>query len=289
MDPWVFFKTIVKTAALIGMLSAVGWFLFATNKLESFRTRGAVAAKRKRTALYEAAGRQKKQKYETTQRELRDSLNSCVSSSAATVVDIRNRIVDSEKALTQAEHEFAEGAFAPWWDAIEHAANQLAKSDSGIKQIIQYSKSYRDAVTKLDSEPPAFRAGIDTLPDTTRTADRMRAIVREAQRNFQFASIYEQRKTNKLLIMGFTNLADALNCMSERLGASIDALSDSLADIAETNRANTEELISSANKLYERMEADSSAQREHERDQREMLDNIQRGRRPRRVYPKTFD
>ena len=55
----------------------------------------------------------------------------------------------------------------------------------------------------------------------TATAERMQAIVRKAQRNFQFATIYEQRKTNQILVAGFTTLAQALNQMTGQITASI--------------------------------------------------------------------
>lgn len=233
--------------------------------------------------------RRMNEEHEVTQRQIMTNLVNCVSVSQSAVSDIPKAIQAAEIALTEAEYEFNDGAFAPFWDAVEQAANQLAKSDASIKAVIQYSKNYRDQVAKLVSSPPPFRVGIDTLPDATHTAERMRAIVRKAQKNFHFSTIYEQRKTNKLLVGGFTSLAEALSQMSDRLESSIGALSDSLSDIAETNRANTEELIASVQKLRETVELDSSAQREHEGKQREMLDNIQRRRKPRNVYPKTFD
>ena len=107
---------------------------------------------------------------------------------------------------------------------------------------------HKTEMVKLDSTPPAFRLDIDTLPGATRTADRMHSIVRRAQKDFQFATIYEQRKTNQLLVEGFANLGQALNEMSYRLNASIDALSESLSDaiydLSRSNRENTQELIS---------------------------------------------
>lgn len=64
--------------------------------------------------------------------------------------------------------------------------------------------------------------------DTAVTAERMKAIVRKAQRSFQFATIYEQRKTNQILIAGFTNLAEALDQMAYRITDSIDNLTNSV-------------------------------------------------------------
>ncbi len=264
---------ILLPAALIGLL------FYFHNKNEK-KKEAELRAIRNREEAQIAKAQRQKEEYEATQRQLRESLTHCVSSSEVTVTEIKRHIADADKALSEAEYEFAEGAFAPFWDAVERAANRLAQSDAGINSIILHSKTYREQVTRLDSSPPPFSIAINTLPDTTRVASRMRPIVRAAQKDIHFAQIYEQRMTNKLLIAGFTNLADALNRMGERLEYSIDALTDSMSEIADTHRANTEELISSIASVREVMESDASARREHEEKQREMLDNIQRRRKP---------
>lgn len=235
------------------------------------------------------AEQSRKAEYEKEQRQLRTSLESCIEELDATAKKIHRRIDETDNALEQAEREFSEGAFAPFWDAVERAANLLAESNSGINEIARRSMYYGDAVIKLDSVPPPFKVALDTLPDTTRVAAKMKAIVRKAQKDFQFATIYEQRKTNKLLISGFTNLAEAFTQMSDRLELSLDSLSEALLNIAETDRANTEELIASIQKIDAREALDSEARREHERKHLEILDNIQRKRKPRRVYPETFE
>ena len=258
---------------------AISLFIYFFNKSQKKKA-AELQAIRAREASELAAAQRQKREYETTQRELRESLTHCVTSSEATVAEIKTQIADADVALGEAEHEFAEGAFAPFWDAVERAANQLAQSDTGINSIIQHSKTYGAQVARLDSSPPPFSIAINTLPDTTRVVSRMRLIVKAAQKDFHFATIYEQRKTNKILIAGFTNLADTLSQIGGRLESSISELTDSMSEIADTNRANTEELISSITSVREAMESDASASREHEEKQREMLDNIQRRKKP---------
>jgi hypothetical protein len=75
----------------------------------------------------------------------------------------------------------------------------------------------------------------------------LRSIVRVAQKNFQFATIYEQRKTNQLLIGGFSTLAQAINDLGSRLESSLDELTSSvsleLSAIRRSQREAFEELI----------------------------------------------
>ena len=108
----------------------------------------------------------------------------------------------AEGWLDQAQFEFSDGAFAPFWDSIENAAKWLAHFDQSAKNIEENLSKYTDTIRKYEDEPPQFplaRKSVEKLSVGTATAERMQAIVRTAQRNFQFASIYEQRKTNQIL------------------------------------------------------------------------------------------
>jgi DNA anti-recombination protein RmuC len=115
----------------------------------------------------------------------------------------------------------------------------------------------------------------------------MKGIVRKAQSNFQFAMIFEQRKTNQILVAGFTNLALALEQMTWRitrtigdLASSVEAMgrsiNESLLDIDSQVRESAEETTNYRKGL-------SREASEHiGREERvvEMLDNIQRRRIP---------
>jgi hypothetical protein len=125
-------------------------------------------------------------------------------------------------------------------------------------------------------------------------------IVRKAQSDFQFATIYEQRKTNQLLVAGFTNLAQALDGMGQRIASSIDDLGDRITTMANAVDGMKDALVDSIGQLGEAIEEQSSQQTEAlnsairqvstdqiERQNKalEMLDNIQRRRK---IYPKRF-
>jgi methyl-accepting chemotaxis protein len=91
----------------------------------------------------------------------------------------------------------------------------------------------------------------------------MKAMVRKAQCDFQFAIIYEQRKTNKILIAGFTNLAQALEGMGDRISASIDSLSGLVSDLSE-----------SLFDIHERMGEMAESAMQHDSNLRESLSAI---------------
>jgi flagellin-like hook-associated protein FlgL len=114
------------------------------------------------------------------------------------------------------------------------------------------------------------------------TAERMQAIVRKAQRNFQFAMIYEQRKTNQILVAGFTSLAQALDQMSQSITTAIDSLAKSVDSMSSSLGKSMRRIESRLDNISETTSDYLDDQAGREEKTIEMLDNIQRGRKP---YP----
>jgi methyl-accepting chemotaxis protein len=113
----------------------------------------------------------------------------------------------------------------------------------------------------------------------------MQAIVRKAQRDFQFATIYEQRKTNQILVAGFTNLAQALKDMTWQLTASIDDLARSVDGMASTLDESLRAIHSRLGDVADTAsrhadQASEAASQASMREQKvlQMLDNIQHRR-----------
>lgn len=143
----------------------------------------------------------------------------------------------AERHLNQAEVDFADGAFAPFWDSIEEAAKALGHFDEGVRGINDNASRYTKLINTYEGTPPEFsleRQSVAKLGGGTGSAERMRAVVRKARPNFQFATIYEQRKTNQILVAGFKSLAHALGEMTKQITASIDDLASSVDGMTST-------------------------------------------------------
>lgn len=185
--------------------------------------------------------------------------------------------------MDQAKVDFADNAIVPFWESIENAAKTLGHFDEGVRLIEDNSLRYLDLVKKYEDSPPEFPLApqsIAKLRVGTATAERMDAIVRTAHRNGEFGMIYMQFKTNQILVAGFANLAQALNRMTYQIIASIDALDSSISGMAST-------LNDSTRAIYSGMSEIAASRNEHyegvatrQKKALEMLDNIQRGRRP---------
>ncbi|MFZ4767029.1 MAG: hypothetical protein ACOYMN_18915 [Roseimicrobium sp.] len=179
-------------------------------------------------------------------------------------------VPSADAHLDCAEEEFTEGAFAPFWDEIEHATNKLAAYHSTVLSICMNAKQYKEQAARLTI--PIAPLSLDRrFPDARPVAQRLAQLVRAAQKNFHFATIYEQRKTNKLLYEGFGTLASAISSLNDKISSSLGELSKSMDDILETAREQKEIIQSVADRdslamLMARVKAYCSNQSESKAD-----------------------
>jgi hypothetical protein len=201
----------------------------------------------------------------------------------------------ADRGLDLAENEFNEGVFAPFWDAIQAVANDLATFNRDVQQLIDYREKHKQALTELGGSEPDFELTLDLLPDATHTLQRMRAVVRKAQKEPNFAKIYEMRQHNKLLVEGFSSLGNALENLASTIEGSIRSLEstvfENISELASDQRRASEEALSEAGRMREqarqvaeedaaRSKARDIARTKEERKQRELLRKIAEQTKP---------
>lgn len=237
------------------------------------------------------------QKKREQQESYRGKLLELCETSTSAFEAIPKRLLNAEELLDLAEREFTDGAFSPFWDTIGKATGKLGNIRGSVKVIEDSAKKYTDTIHLYERSFPAFPidlASVSKLDVVIATEVRLRVIVRQAQRNFQFAMIYEQHKTNDILVEGFQNLGDALFRLSEELSHSIAGLTehmsamasamefgfDSLStELGEIN-TNTVGLQGAIMKMDAGLKKISAAQIDRSDQALVMLDNIQRRRLP---------
>ena len=264
----------------------------AAREAEQQKVREAEELRKELKRLEEEADGRRRNK----QRELTDRAASLLGSSHEIAAGFPNIANKAEAALDQAEQEFADGAFAPFWDAIEEAVNELAAFNRKVKQIIANRDEYRLILPEMEQTPGPFIVGIDLIPDATSIAERMSKIVRRAQKDYHFASIYEKRKTNQLLVRGFASLGEALRNLSSSLQYSISdlnsSLSDRLSELTSVQREATSQARADAREARERaasqaeeaarlMTEAAAALDEHHSEERDLLEEIRDQTKPR--------
>jgi hypothetical protein len=185
-------------------------------------------------AQAEHAKRKKEEMHRAAQMALKTELTDLCTNSVAALDRIPHRIVGAERSIDLAEVDYSDRAFAPFWDDIEAAAEELGEFGSEIRQLKANSDRYREISRNYQNTPPGFPVSnfsLAKLDSATATAQRLQNVVRRAQRDIDFAQIYEARRTNAILIKGFANLAQALREMTCRIESSIQDLARSVSDL----------------------------------------------------------
>lgn len=237
------------------------------------------------------------------------NIDGLVSNAQLSAAELPLILSDAELWLDQAENEFSEGVYSPFWEAMEGAVQSLSKFNKTIRLIESAQQRYEIEAPPLAPDAVSFSLGVRVLPSPSATNQRMKAIYRRAQKDPHFAQIYEQRRTNAILIEGFRSLGDALNYLGDRIESELRSLSDHLdfrlTDLEsalrdssqqmerqheaflqtaqswrEEARSGNAELAAIARSNAEQAEKHAMKRREYETTTRNMLDNIQHRRRP---------
>ena len=220
---------------------------------------------------------------DSEQEQLACTLTQLVSIAREAVEILSSHISQAEAALDLAEQEFSDGAFAPFWDAVEKAVISLDDYDACVRTLADNSKRVSEDIGKLD-KPPRLDFPKANFPEASPTLVRMARVVRQAQKDFHFATIYEQRRTNGILVAGFANLASALDEMGARINKSIGdlskALDSSITSMARIHADQLSDLISGMTLVREQLASDSDTRRQHEESVEGMLNNIQHHTEP---------
>ena len=168
--------------------------------------------------------------------------------------------------LQDAESEYRANAFGPFWDAVENAAKHLSEFNRKTNQLSRHATEYYLDLNGRKHTFPLFPVESHRIPEVAGAVKEMRRIVRLGQTNFQFANIWEHRRTREVLIAGFRTLGEAISNMTSVIESSISDLQQSVSsDVAKL----AQEQIKTRDKLDLRMQ-----------EQNKMLNNIQHHRRP---------
>ena len=225
------------------------------------------------------------------ERLLRDTLTSA----AVSYTEIPGHLVSAEHCLDRAETEFEERAFDPYWDAIESALRALGEADCRFNAIRNYLDQSKKLIEKLDGQSVSFpvaQADVFRLKTSTSSVrGRLDDILRMAQTDIEFTSIYHLRRHNQILIAGFRNLAEAIYGIGNQISSAIDGLATQVAELEAGQTERHGKLVQQASWFADNMDQlASEAARQRDQlagvqmaaatKQLAILDNIQRGRSP---------
>jgi hypothetical protein len=81
----------------------------------------------------------------------------------------------------------------------------------------------------LEHNFPTFPYSMDPVPTSVKAYDDLKRIVHDAQKDFEFAAIWEHRHTRQVLIGGFGPLGQAIGNLQGRINSSVHSLKESLS------------------------------------------------------------
>ncbi len=240
---------------------------------------------------------EQKRREQQVRTNLLDEISACHARSMSLLASIPAAFQDIENLIVEANTDFTERAYYPFWDTLEKAAIKAADVNQTISALNWNAHDYRKKVDAYKGSVPDFPVTSAITPHLTEsfsTVKRIEAIARIAHRDFQFSTIYATRKTNNILIAGFKGLNEALNGISLSLTEVGDRLDNGLRQL-EMSTLSAADGISTAINTMRQSHEDSAQARalqgkavskmntesaERERTIIAMLDNIQRNRAP---------
>lgn len=247
--------TIVSSVALASVALAIIVLLMKTYKVSELQ--------RQKT---KEANQSENRRVIDEAESLTSSLTRNYNSSKEHVDDLPQHLIQASKYLIKAESEYESNAFAPFWDAVEDAAQCLAVFNDKAKELSENADQYYRKLDDRKHTFPVFPVQLRTIPDASEEVKELRRIVRMGQTNYQFANIWEHRRTREVLIAGFRTLGEVVNNLGATIEGSIYDLRRSVSsDLAKV----VEEQITTRETLDKRL-----------LEQNRVLDNIQHHRKP---------
>ena len=173
---------------------------------------------------------------EELQEEARSEISEIVSYARSHFQDLYQHHRQAKKALDNAEIYFNENLYSPFWDAVEGAASELGSFSQKMANLSEQLQAYVKWTAIYEGTPDKFPVTVDEFREIrqlgaeSKLSDRMRNIVRAAQRDFHFSSIFEQRKTQKSIIAGFESFEDVLNDVGDQITYEVENLNNTMQD-----------------------------------------------------------
>ncbi|MBS1695763.1 MAG: hypothetical protein JST91_26500 [Actinobacteria bacterium] len=232
------------------LFGAIGFLVLSAMDNAKDRQRESMAA----YAAQQLEAERLRRQYDAAQQSSLSQIHNSGITALTALESLPDLLSNADAHISRAEFEFRDGAFSPFWEEIEQAAVSLGRFSEALETIEQSQRTYSAAVQVYAGAPPPFsvsRASVMAARASDNATQRLSVLVREAQRNYQFASIFEQRKTNHILVAGFKNLGDAIYNMASRISAGIAQLDRSITDASSTLNTHLRQ-ISYDNERYHR-------------------------------------
>lgn len=163
--------------------------------------------------------------------ELASTLVALMNSSLDLAEQLPILLSTASRFLQLANSEFHERAFDPFWTALENGLRALGSFHDDCQVLSKSADSYYSRLAGREHNFPPFPVTSTMIPNPTGVLLELRQLLRKGQTDFQFAQIWEQRKTRQVLISGFQTLADAVTGLTDSLIGVFSSTTQSLDEL----------------------------------------------------------
>jgi hypothetical protein len=172
-------------------------------------------------------------------KSLTDKVKNTYTRSISRMSELTKHLDYASGWLRQAQFEYNSNAFAPYWDAVQNAAINIASYQDIVQELSKNADEYYRTLNGKQHTFPEFPVTVGSIPDATPVVDEFHRVLRLGQTHYQFADIWEQRMTRQVLIAGFRTLGEAVNNLGRTVENSVASLQQSVSsDIARVVQEN---------------------------------------------------
>ncbi len=169
--------------------------------------------------------------------------------------------------ITHAELELKDDSVGAFWDEIEAATRRFAQYNNSISVIHKLAEDHARRRSALPSEFQPNALEPRALPDGDHLLSRMSKIVKQARRNPQWETIFQQRRTNDILVKGFENLGNALESLQDTVSSGFSDLAHVLhSSVDRITSEHSDRVITELNQLVATHSEDSRERRRFEQN-----------------------
>lgn len=152
---------------------------------------------------------------------------------------IPGRLSGINDELNDARESFTDNLYAPFWDNIEKAMSSIDRYYDCIDELRKLVEDYTKCTSEYkpkEGEVVSFPINlkiVSSFDKITELERKMQNMIRPAQSNIDFASIYEMRRTSQILVAGFQNLSSAIYGLGDTLSEQLSSLNSEIFSLGE--------------------------------------------------------
>jgi hypothetical protein len=216
-------------------------------------------------AVVDAQEREKEHAKRTKNEVEHAQLNTLVGDLTALYETLNPLLDQAAIHVTHAESELTDDSVGAFWDEIEGATRRFAQYNNSISVILKLAKDHAKRRAALPTEFQPQPLDSRAIPDGDQLLSRMAKIVKQARRNPQWETIFQQRRTNDILVRGFENLGNALDSLQDTVTSGFNDLALALhSSVDQITSEHSDRVITELNQLAATHSEDSRERRRFE-------------------------